>query len=107
MRVLLDECVPRPLRRELAGHDVHTVQELGWAGKRNGQLIELIRTADFDAFVTTDQRLEYQQNIAAARIPVIVLAAHRNTLQGLLPLVPKLRLALRRVRPGQIVHVGV
>ena len=33
MRVLLDECVPRPLRRELAGHDVQTVQELGWGGE--------------------------------------------------------------------------
>ena len=52
MRVLLDECVPRPLRRELAGHDVQTVQELGWAGKRNGELIALIRTVDHDAFVT-------------------------------------------------------
>ena len=107
MRVLLDECVPRPLRRELAGHDVQTVQELGWAGKRNGELIELIRTADFDAFVTTDQRLEYQQNIAAAKIPVVVLAAHRNTLQALLPLVPKLRSTLRRVQPGQIAHIDV
>ena len=107
MRVLLDECVPRPLRRELAGHDDQTVQELGWAGKRNRELIELIRTADHDAFVTTDQRLEYQQNIAAARIPLIVLVSQRNTLQGLLPLVPKLRLSLRRIRPGQIVHIGV
>jgi PIN like domain len=107
MRVLLDECVPRPLRRELAGHDVQTVQELGWAGKRNGELIALIRTVDHDAFVTTDQRLEYQQNIAAAQIPLIVLVSQRNTLQGLLPLVPKLRLSLRRIRPGQIVHIGV
>jgi hypothetical protein len=107
MRVLLDECVPRPLRRELAGHDVQTVQELGWAGKRNGELIALIRTVDHDVFVTTDQRLEYQQNIAAARIPLIVLVSQRNTLQGLIPLVPKLRLSLRRIRPGQIVHIGV
>lgn len=107
MRVLLDECVPRPLRRELVGHDVQTVQELGWAGKRNGELIELVRTADYGAFVTTDQRLEYQQNIAAARIPLIVLVSQRNTLQGLLPLVPKLRLSLRRISAGQIVHIGV
>ena len=104
MRVLLDECVPRPLRRELAGHNVQTVQELGWAGKRNG---ELVRDATFDAFVTTDQRFEYQQNIAAAKIPLVVLIARRSTLPTLLPLVPELRLALRRVRPGQIIRVGV
>jgi hypothetical protein len=107
MRVLLDECVPRPLRRELAGHDVQTVQEMGWAGKRNGELIELIEAAGFNAFVTTDQRLEYQQNIAAAKIPLVVLVARRNTLPTLLPLVPELRSALRRVRHGQIIHVGV
>ncbi len=107
MRVLLDECVPRPLRRELAGHEVQTVQELGWAGKRNGELIELVRDAAFDAFVTTDQRFEYQQNIAAAKIPLVVLIARRSTLPTLLPLVPELRLALRRVRPGQIIRVGV
>ena len=92
---------------KLAGHDVQTVQELGRAGKRNGELIDLVRTADFDAFVTTDQRLEYQQNIAAARIPLIVVVSQRNTLQGLLPLVPKLRLSLRRIRPGQIIHIGL
>jgi hypothetical protein len=106
MRVLLDECVPRPLRRELTGHDVQTVQELGWAGKRNGELVELIKNGAFDAFVTTDKNLQYQQNIAAARVPLVVLGAVRNTLQALLPLAPELRLAIRRVRPGQILHLS-
>jgi hypothetical protein len=106
MRVLLDECVPRPLRRELTGHDVQTVQELGWVGKRNGELIELIKNAGFDAFVTTDKNLEYQQNIAAAKVPLIVLGAVRNAFMALLPLAPELRSAIRRARAGQVLRIG-
>lgn len=107
MRVLLDECVPRPLRHELQGHEVLTVQEMSWAGKRNGELLELIKNAGFDAFVTTDQNIEYQQNIKAAQVPLIMLVARRNTLQALLPLVPEMRSALGHVRPGEVIHVEV
>ena len=107
MRVLLDECVPRPLIRELPGHEVRTVPEMGWAGKKNGALLALIKEAGFEVFVTTDQNLEYQQNLQRASIPVVVLLALSNTLHSLLPLVPGLRLALGQVRPGEVVHVSV
>jgi hypothetical protein len=107
MRVLLDECVPRPLRRELPGHEVRTVPEMGWAGKKNGALLALIREAGFEVFVTTDQNLEYQQNLQRAGIPVLVLVAFSNTLQSLFPLMPGVRSALERVQPGEVVHVSV
>lgn len=106
MRVLLDECVPRPLRRELPEHEVQTVQELGWSGMKNGPLLRLIEEADLDALVTTDQRLEFQQNLKAAGVPLVVLVASSNKLTALLPLVPELREALDRIRPGEVVHVG-
>ena len=51
MRILLDECVPRPLRRELSGYEVRTVVEMGWAGKRNGELLRLLTTEHFAAFL--------------------------------------------------------
>jgi len=107
MRVLLDECVPRPLRRELSEHEVRTVPEMGWAGKKNGELLALIKGAGFGAFITTDQNLEYQQNLHAAGISVVVLVALKNTLSVLLPLVPELRSALERLRPGEVPHVSV
>jgi len=107
MRVLLDECVPRPLRRELPGHEVRTVPEMGWAGKKNGALLALIKEAGFEVFVTTDQNLEHQQNLQRAGIPVVVLVAFSNTLHSLLPLIPGLQLALGQVRPGEVVHVSV
>src|SRR5207253_9298653 len=59
MRILLDECVPRPLRRELAGHDVHTIREMGWAGKKNGELLALMAGAGFEVLLTVDQNLRH------------------------------------------------
>lgn len=41
MRLLLDECVPKRLKHELLGHDLKTVQEMGWAGVKNGALVTL------------------------------------------------------------------
>ena len=104
MRVLLDECVPRPQKRELPEHEVSTVQDMGWAGTRNGALLKLVRQAGFDAFVTTDRKIEQQQNIAAAQIPLVVLCALSNHLDALLPLVPQLKAAIGRVKPGHVIH---
>ena len=60
MRILLDECVPRPLRRELPGHNVRTIQEMGWAGKKNGELLALMAGAGFEVLLTVDQSLRHQ-----------------------------------------------
>ena len=82
MRVLLDECVPRKLRRELPGHDVLTVTERGWSGVKNGELLALAE-AEFDVFLTVDQNLKFQQNLKALRIGVILLVARNNRLRTL------------------------
>lgn len=71
MRVLLDECFPRALRRELPGHDVKTVEEAGWAGVKNGELLRLA-AKDFDVLLTVDRNLEYQQNFSGLTLAVIV-----------------------------------
>jgi hypothetical protein len=62
MKVLLDECVPRKLRRELPEHEVLTVMEQGWSGIKNGKLLALA-APEFDVFLTIDQNLKYQQNL--------------------------------------------
>ena len=89
MRVLLDECLPRRLKRELVGHDVKTAPEMGWASKRNGELLALA-ASQFDAFVTADRNLSYQQDVSAFDIPIVVLVARGNRLDDLRPLVPRL-----------------
>ncbi len=90
MRVLLDECVPQKLRRELPGHEVKTVVDMGWAGIKNGDLLK--RAADnFDFFLTVDQNLKDQQNVLLLPIPVIVIMANSNDVNVLRPLMPKVR----------------
>ena len=67
MRLLLDECVPRPLKRDLVGHQVSTVPDMGWSSKRNSELLGLVRAHRFDAFLTVDQNVSFQQNLQAAQ----------------------------------------
>ncbi|HWB28882.1 MAG TPA: DUF5615 family PIN-like protein [Vicinamibacterales bacterium] len=105
MRLLLDECVPKRLRRELPGHEVRTVQEEGWAGVKNGALL---RAADgrFDALLTVDQGVEHQQNLAGFRIGVVIMTSKSNDIDDLLPLVPAVLESLARLQPAEIIRVG-
>lgn len=105
MRILLDECVPRPLKREFASHDAHTVPEMGWSGKKNGELLALMGPQCFEVFVTVDQNLSYQQNLRAANLAVIVLAAPSNRVIDLLPLMPSVHAALAAIKPGDLVEI--
>lgn len=105
MRVLLDESLPRPLGLSLAGHDVRTVAQEGWASLDNG---ELLRTAAarFDVLLTADQNLEFQQNLTTIPIAVIVLIAETNRLESLEPLIPQALEALTKLQPKTLVRVG-
>ena len=106
MRVLLDECVPRPLKREFPGHDVTTVVEMGWGSKRNSELLALMLAGDFNTFVTVDQNLEFQQNIRASGIAVVVIQARSNRLKELRPLAPAVVEALARIKAGELIRVA-
>jgi len=101
MKVLLDESLPRPLKREFGSHEVVTVPELGWAGRDNGELLQLA-TAEFDVFVTADQGLQYQLNISGYDIAVVTLAAKTNRLEDLKPLIPRLVEVLSELKPGEV-----
>jgi Domain of unknown function (DUF5615) len=104
VRVLLDECVPRTLRRELPGHEVRTVVEMGWAGTRNGLLLRQA-AAEFDAFLTVDQGLEFQQHLVGIDLAVIVMAAPSNKIEDLRPLMPRVLAAISSSSAGEIVVV--
>jgi hypothetical protein len=108
MRVLLDECLPRRLARDLVGHDTATVPEMGWAGTKNGELLRLAASR-FDAFVTIDQGIVFQQNLTSVlgdgQLGVVVLSAQSNRVEALRPLVPALLEALRHLRPGEVRYV--
>jgi len=106
MKILIDECAPRALKASLAqhGHECLTVQEAGWAGKSNGELLSLAETA-FDVLVTLDTNLRYQQNLARRRIPIVVIVATSNRLVQLSRLFPACAEVLKAIKPGDIIHV--
>lgn len=105
MRLLLDESVPRRLKRALPDHEVNTVIEMGWSGIKNGDLLALAAPS-FDAFITVDKNLPYQQDLSSLALSVVVLDAHSNELSALLPLVPRLEQALTKLTPRTYVKVG-
>jgi predicted nuclease of predicted toxin-antitoxin system len=104
MRVLLDECVPRALRKELPGHEVTTVAEAGWAGVRNGELLQLA-AKQFDLLLTVDRNLEYQQNFAGLTLAVIVVHALSNDVTVLRPLMRSVLAAIPTTKPGMVTHI--
>jgi hypothetical protein len=96
---LLDECVDRRLAREIIGHDVATVHQMGWAGIKNGELLS-VAAGMFDVFVTVDGKLPYQITIGHLEISVLVLRGRTSRLADLLPLIPELLTAIPMARPG-------
>ena len=106
MRVLLDECLPRRLKGAFGpDHDVTTVPERGWAGARNGALLQLA-SGLVDVFVTIDAGLPYQQDLGRLPLAIVLLTAPSNRLDALLPLVPDLLEQLSDISPGQVLRVG-
>ena len=73
MRVLFDQGAPAPLRHLLSEHEVETAYERRWSNLQNGDLIATAEAEGFAVFVTTDQNLKYQQNLAARRLAIVVL----------------------------------
>jgi predicted nuclease of predicted toxin-antitoxin system len=105
VRVLLDEQLPRRLARELTGHDVRTVQQVGWSGLKNGELLRRAADEGFEVFLTADQNLQFQQNLSRARLGVVVLVVSSTTLEDFLPLVPRALEAISNSLAGQVIRV--
>ena len=106
MKVLLDECVPRRLGNAIdSQHQVSTVTDSGWSGIKNGELLRLAEPA-FDAFVTVDQKLRFQQNLELIDLVVIVLIAKSNDIDDLLPLMPQVSYALKNPSIDRLILIG-
>lgn len=104
MRILLDECLPRRLKRDLRGHEVRTVPELGWASKQNGDLLALAE-GQFDVFLTVDRNLSFQQAVGKFRIAVVVMVSKGNRHADLVHLIPTLLATLGAAEPGHVTKV--
>jgi hypothetical protein len=106
MRILLDECVPKALKRSFRpDQQVLTVAEAGWAGLKNGALLERA-SEQFDVFITVDGSIRHQQPLQKHQLIFVLLEAVRNDIILLEPLVPRVLEALIAAKPGQIVVIG-
>ena len=105
MRILLDECVPRGLKRSLHGFQlVQTVPEGGFAGLTNGRLLRAI-VGQFDVFITVDKSIQFQQNLAQYPVGFVLLRSISNDIADIQPLVPKLLNRLLEVAPGKLLII--
>jgi hypothetical protein len=108
VNILLDECVPRPIKRRFLsrGHRCLTVPEAGFAGKTNGELLRLAQ-GRFDAFITLDKGLPHQQNLANLGIAEIVIRAKTNQMGDVLPHVPECLNVVDVIKAGEVRYVGI
>jgi len=101
MKLLLDENLPKRLKEDFNNHEVYTVRDMNWNGKTNGELMDLMLKNNFEALLTFDKNLQFQQNFSKYKIPVIVLNATDNTYVTLKTLLPKVNeLLAENLKPG-------
>jgi predicted nuclease of predicted toxin-antitoxin system len=104
MRILLDECVPWPMHRLLAGHQCMTAQQRGWGGIKNGDLLGLAES-EFELFITADQNIRYQQNLAGRSIAILELST--NKLRRLCAAAALIQSAAATMKPGEFRHLEI
>lgn len=106
MRVLLDENLPRRLKRCFAeGVEVLTVQECGWRGLQDGELLRAAQT-EFDVFVTTDKGIPFEQNLSSLLIAIVILEARSNRFEDLTRLLPQLTEVIQSIDIGDLVRIS-
>ena len=104
MKILLDECVPRPLDQVLAGHECVTPQDLGWGGITNGELLRRAKE-EFDLFITSDQNIQYQQNLGDLQISVLQLST--NDLRRIQAAATAVQGAVASIQRGEFMNLNI
>ena len=106
MKIILDESTPQKLRLLIEGsHEVVTTWFQGWSGMKNGALLSAAEEAGFDLFITADQELSYQQNLAGRKIAVLVLSTNNwNVLQANMP---EITTAINAAKSGSFAFIDI
>jgi hypothetical protein len=89
----------------LSEHEVKTAYQMGWAAKKNGELLKLVEN-EFEVFLTVDQNLRHQQNLKSSSLRFVVLVAAGNQYDSLAPLIPQVKDALTKLAPGDVIEVS-
>ena len=106
MKLLLDENLPHALRGLLAPHDVFTIKYMNWSGLENGELLAKAAPAGFDALITKDSGIRYEQNLASLPLSLVVLTAKTNKIEDIAPLVPQLLRELNHLKAKSVLRIG-
>ncbi len=104
MNVFVDECVNYKLMRHLTGHQFIHATDTPWRGAKNGRLLRLAEI-EYDAFLTIDRNIPYQQDLSRYDLAVIIIEAQSNNIEDLLPLVSRTLAALETIKPGDLVII--
>jgi hypothetical protein len=104
MRILLDERVPWPMHRQLPGHTCTSEQAQGWGGIRNGDLLTRAE-AEFDLFITSDQNIPYQQNLAGRNVAILEVST--NDLRRIQAASALIAAAVAKIQPGEFKHLPI
>ena len=104
MKVLLDECCPRPLKNALTGGEFFTVEMTGLKGKKNGELVSAAE-GQFDVLITADKNLRYQQQLKKRKLAIVELPF--NSWKRLRSLIMPIQNALDAIKPGEYVEISV
>ena len=104
MRILFDECVPWPMHRLLTGHSCTSVPTQGWSGIKNGELLQRAE-GEFDLFITSDQNIRYQQNLAGKLIAILELSTNDlRRIQASRTLIVE---AIEKIKPAEFQHLDI
>jgi hypothetical protein len=105
LKILLDHCLPRRLKRALPSHEVITAAEMGWDRLRNGKLLAAAGAQKFGAFVTIDKNLKKEQNLATLPVAVVVFMARTNRFEDVVLFIPALEAALPTLQPCTLLEL--
>ena len=105
MKILVDQGTPVPLRSDLTGHQIETAAVRGWSELSNGDLLNQAESEGFEAMVTTDQNLHYQQNLSSRTIAILVLTS--TSWPRIQSKVSEVKAAVDSLQPGDYVEVRI
>ena len=105
MRILLDNNIDHRFLKFFDGYSVEHVQKIGWDKLKNGDLITSAENAGYDALITADKNLQYQQNLKGRKISILVLSPLFVDFQGTKPLIPQIMMALDNLPQGSFIKI--
>ena len=105
MRLLLDECVPQQLRFHLPGHEVATARFANLDGLLDDELLKAMLEEGYQALITLDRNLPYQQNLAKGGIAVLIISGRSTRPREVLAMASAVLRALDFLQPGQVVTI--